>query len=110
VLVLRLRPRRKQIPLCVPRPPNHGGKEKARDFVRDDTLTRRRYGLLQSLSRTLAALVPERSSQVLLLDLGHGVWAGEDCIEHFVFAQPDVFEQIGLHQQDRLHADHFQDG
>src|SRR5271163_1705426 len=29
--------RRKQIPLCVPRPPNCGGKEKARDSVRDDT-------------------------------------------------------------------------
>jgi hypothetical protein len=28
----------KQIPHCVPRPPNCGGKEKARDCVRDDTL------------------------------------------------------------------------
>jgi hypothetical protein len=26
----------KQIPLCVPRPPNCGGQEKARDSVRDD--------------------------------------------------------------------------
>jgi len=24
------------MPLCVPRPPNCGGKETARDFVRDD--------------------------------------------------------------------------
>jgi hypothetical protein len=24
------------MPLCVPRPPNYGGKETARDFVRDD--------------------------------------------------------------------------
>jgi len=30
-------PRRKQIPLCIPRPPNCGGKEKARDSVRDDS-------------------------------------------------------------------------
>jgi hypothetical protein len=29
--------REKQIPRCVPRPPNCGGKEKARDSVRDDT-------------------------------------------------------------------------
>src|SRR5580658_3821801 len=29
--------REKQIPRCVPRPPNFGGKEKARDYVRDDT-------------------------------------------------------------------------
>ena len=29
--------REKQIPLCVPRPPNCGGPEKARDSVRDDT-------------------------------------------------------------------------
>jgi hypothetical protein len=28
--------RRKQIPLYVPRPPKCGGKEKARDFFRDD--------------------------------------------------------------------------
>src|SRR5271155_1752374 len=28
----------KQIPLCVPRPPNCGGKENARDCVRDDDL------------------------------------------------------------------------
>jgi hypothetical protein len=28
--------REKQIPHCVPRPPNCGGKEKARDSVRDD--------------------------------------------------------------------------
>jgi len=27
----------KQIPLCVPRPPECDGKEKARDCVRDDT-------------------------------------------------------------------------
>jgi hypothetical protein len=27
----------KQIPRCIVRPPNCGGKEKARDFVRDDT-------------------------------------------------------------------------
>jgi len=29
--------RKKQIPLCAPRPPKCGGKEKARDSVRDDT-------------------------------------------------------------------------
>ena len=31
----------KRIPLCVPRPPNCGGKEKARDRVRDDTVSAR---------------------------------------------------------------------
>jgi hypothetical protein len=41
-------------------------------------------------------LLQEHSSQVLLLDLGHGVGAGEDCVEHFVFAQADVFEEVGL--------------
>jgi hypothetical protein len=41
-------------------------------------------------------LLQEQSSQVLLLDLGHGVGAGEDCVEHFVFAQADVFEEVGL--------------
>src|SRR6202021_3140926 len=33
--------RGKQIPLCVPCPPNCGGKEKARDFDRDDPRPRR---------------------------------------------------------------------
>src|SRR5580658_11118968 len=85
----RLRRRRKQIPLCVPRPPKCGGNEKARDPVRDDTLTRKRCELLQSLS----PISRSRRSQVLLLDLGHGVGAGEDRVEHFVFAQADVFEE-----------------
>jgi hypothetical protein len=30
--------REKQIPFCVPRPPNCGGEEKARDSVRNDTV------------------------------------------------------------------------
>ena len=46
----------------------------------------------------------------MLLDLGHGVWAGEDGVEHFVFAETDVFEQVGLDEQDGLHADHFENG
>jgi len=83
-LVVR-RLRQKQILLCVPRPPDCGGTEKARDSVRDDSRT--------SGYRTLLGM----PSQVLLLDLGHGVGAGEDCVEHLVFAEADVFEQIGLH-------------
>jgi hypothetical protein len=31
------RDRRKANPLCIPRPPNCGGQEKARDCIRDDT-------------------------------------------------------------------------
>ena len=97
IAVVRLRQKQKQIPHCVPRAPYCGAKEKARDFVRDDSWMpgRRKAWKVQS--------------QVLLLDLGHGVGAGEYCVEHFVFAQTDVFEEVGLDQQDGLHADHFQD-
>jgi hypothetical protein len=47
----------KQIPLCVPRPPKCGGKEKARDSVRDGT----RWKLLVTLAAVCVADTQPRS-------------------------------------------------
>ena len=47
---------------------------------------------------------------MLLLDLGHGVGAGKDGVEHFVFAQANIGEEFVLHEQDCLHAHEFQHG
>jgi hypothetical protein len=103
---LRRRQRQKQFPFCVPRAPKCGTKVKTRDCVRADTSPRRRRTRPWYVWR----LLREQSSQVLVLDLRHGVRAGEDCVEHFVFAQADIFEQIGLHEQHGLHTDHFEYG
>ena len=103
---LRRRLRTRQIPFGVPPGSKCGVKVKARNCVRDDASLQRcgtRWWYVWTLLR-------KRSSQVLVLDLRHGVGAGEDCVEHFMFAQADIFEQIGLHEQDGLHPNHFEYG
>ncbi len=47
--------------------------------------------------------------KVLLLDFRHGVGTGEDSVEHFVFSQGDIREQLRLNQNYSLHAHHFED-
>jgi len=46
-------PEKNQIPLCVPRPPNCGGKGKARDSVREDTRFSPSANRAPSITKTL---------------------------------------------------------
>jgi hypothetical protein len=77
----------KQIPLCIPRPPNCGGKENARDSVRDDTFVSFSQALKPRRTKTLH--VPRKLSWVR--DDATDTWQVEADVKNSPLARYFVF-------------------